>query len=123
MGETGSDAVATGIGLGMMMFQFLMIAVFYVYYSFCLMTIARKTGFTDDWMAWVPIVNIYYACIVAGKPGWWTILCLIPCVNIVVGILVWMALAEKRNKPSWWGILIIVPCVNLIVPGYLAFSD
>ncbi|MCE5247744.1 MAG: DUF5684 domain-containing protein [Candidatus Polarisedimenticolia bacterium] len=123
MEETGSQAAATGIAMAAMFGYFVVSLVLYLYFSFCLMTIARKTGHTDDWMAWVPIVNIYYACIVAGKPGWWTILFFIPCVNIIMGILVWMAIAEKRNKPSWWGILIIVPCVNLIVPGYLAFSD
>jgi hypothetical protein len=44
-------------------------------------------------------------------------------VNLVIGIIVWMAIAEARGKPSWWGILLIVPVVNIIVPGSLAFSD
>jgi hypothetical protein len=54
---------------------------------------------------------------------WWFILMLIPLVNIVVFILVWMGIAEARQKPNWWGILVIVPFFGLIVPAYLAWSD
>jgi hypothetical protein len=60
---------------------------------------------------------------VAKKPLWWILLFLVPLVNIVIAIMVWMAVAEARNKPNWWGILTVVPFVNLIVPGYLAWSD
>jgi hypothetical protein len=54
---------------------------------------------------------------------WWFLLFLIPLVNVVVAIMVWMAVAEARCKPNWWGILMIVPLVNLVVPGYLAWAD
>jgi hypothetical protein len=60
---------------------------------------------------------------IAKKPMWWFILFLVPFVNIVIAIMVWMAVAEARGKPSWWGILTIVPIANLIVPGVLAWSD
>ena len=59
----------------------------------------------------------------AKKPVWWFILFLIPLVNIIIAILVWMGVAEARNKPNWWGILLIVPVIGIIVPGYLAWSD
>jgi hypothetical protein len=60
---------------------------------------------------------------IAKKPIWWIVLCLIPLVNIVIFIIMWMGIAEARNKPSWWGVLMIVPVVSIIVPGYLAWSD
>jgi hypothetical protein len=60
---------------------------------------------------------------IAKKPVWWIILLIIPLVNMIIAIIVWMAVAEARNKPSWWGIMICVPPVGLIVPGYLAWSD
>ncbi len=53
----------------------------------------------------------------------WLILFLIPLVNIVVSIIIWMKIAEMRGKPSWLGILWIIPPIGLIVVGYLAFSD
>ncbi len=116
--------VASGVAVGAMLFiELIIFLAIYLYTSYCLMVIGKKTGHGDAWMAWVPIVNLYYMTVIAEKPGWWTLLMLIPCVNIVIGVILWMAIAEKRGKPNWWGILIIIPCVNLVVPGYLAFSD
>jgi hypothetical protein len=95
----------------------------YVYIALALQTIAKKTGTENAWWAWIPILNIILILNVAKKPIWWIVLLIIPLVNIVVGIIVWMAVAEARNKPNWWGILMIVPVVGIIVPGYLAWSD
>lgn len=95
----------------------------YVYMSLAVQTIATKTGTDNAWLAWIPIANLFLMLMVAKKPLWWFILFLIPLVNIVMVIIVWMAVAEARGKPNWWGILMIVPFVNLIVPGYLAWSD
>jgi hypothetical protein len=110
----------------MMMFGttfFFFIAVIYVYMALALMTIATKTNTPNGWLAWIPIANIFLMFNIAGKPAWWFILFLIPLVNIVIAIIVWMAIAEARHKPNWWGILMIVPVINIIVPGYLAWSD
>ena len=97
--------------------------VYYVYLALALQTIAKKTNTQDAWWAWIPILNILLMLNIAKKPLWWIILLLIPLVNIVIGIIVWMGVAEARGKPNWWGILMIVPVANLVVPGYLAWSD
>jgi uncharacterized membrane protein YoaK (UPF0700 family) len=60
---------------------------------------------------------------IAGKSMWWIVLVLIPFVNIIAAILIWMAIAAACRKPSWIGILILVPLVNLAIPPYLAFSN
>jgi hypothetical protein len=104
-------------------FMLIFAVAVYVYIALALQTIAQKTHTENPWLAWIPIVNIVLLLNIAKKPIWWFLLCLIPLINIVIGIIVWMAVAEARNKPNWWGILIIVPGVNLIVPGYLAWSD
>ncbi len=95
----------------------------YVYLSLALQTIASKTATPNDWLAWIPIANLFLLLSVAKKPLWWLLLLLIPFVNLVILIIVWMAVAEARRKPNWWGILLIVPVVNIIVPGYLAWAD
>lgn len=106
------------------MFFFLIFALaMYVYVALALQTIAQKTNTENGWWAWIPIINIVLMLNIAKKPVWWIILCLIPIVNIVIIVIVWMAIAEARGKPSWWGILFIVPAVQLIVPGYLAWAD
>lgn len=95
----------------------------YVYVALAIYTIAQKTNTENAWLAWIPILNILLILNIAKKPLWWLVLFLIPLVNIVIAVLVWMGVAEARNKPGWWGILMIVPVVGLIVPGYLAWSD
>jgi len=96
---------------------------FYIYFSLALQTIATKTGTANAWLAWIPIANVILMLQVAKKPLWWLLLFLIPLVNLIISIIIWMAVAEARGKPNWWGILMIVPVVGLIVPGYLAWSD
>lgn len=108
---------------GMMVFIWIFMLAFYVYFALAFQTIAKKTNTENAWWAWIPILQVILMLNIAKKPIWWIILMLIPLVNIVVGIIVLMAVAEARNKPSWWGILMIVPVVGLIVPGYLAWSD
>lgn len=99
------------------------VALMYVYMSLALQTIADKTHTANSWLAWIPIANLFLMLSVAKKPMWWFLLFLVPLVNIVIAIMVWMAVAEARGKPNWWGILMIVPLANLIVPGYLAWAD
>jgi len=120
--EAGRTALFAAMG-AMMLVMFVLMAALYVYMALALSTIAKKTNTANPWLAWIPIVNIILMLNIAKKPLWWFILCLIPLVNIVIMIIVWMAIAEACGKPSWWGILMIVPLVNLIVPGYLAWSD
>ena len=69
-------------------------------------SIARRVG---SLVTGILLLNI------AKKPIWWFILFLIPLVNIIIAILVWMGVAEARNKPNWWGILLIVPVIGIIV--------
>ena len=116
-------AQRAGAGGAGALFGCFFFALLYCYGAFSLQTIGKKLGAKDTWMAWIPIVNIYFICLLAGKPGWWLILCLIPIVNIVIGVIVWMAIAENRGKPSWMGILMIIPIVSLVMLGYLAFSE
>jgi hypothetical protein len=117
------DRVPTAMLGGFLLIACVIFLVMYVYVALALQTIATKTNTENAWLAWIPIVNIILMCNIAKKPVWWIILCLIPLVNIVIFIILWMGIAEARGKPNWWGILMIVPVVSLIVPGYLAWSD
>jgi len=108
---------------GMLLFILIFAAAIYVYISLALFTIANKTRTENAWLAWIPLINILLMLMIAKKPLWWFVLFLIPVVNIVMSVIVWMGVAEARNKPNWWGILTIVPMVNIIVPGYLAWAD
>ncbi len=115
--------VSSGLAAGILIGYLIFVAILYIYFAVCLMKIAQKTKTENGWFAWIPILNIVLMLQIAQKPVWWLILLLIPLVNIIILIIVWMAIAEKRGKPSWWGVMMIIPIMNLIAPGYLAFSD
>src|SRR5260370_190144 len=119
-GPSGAQAAAIG---GIILVCGLIGLAVYVYGSLTLQTIAKKTHTENAWWAWIPILHAILMLNIAKKPLWWFLLFLVPLVNIVILIIVWMAIAEARGKPSWWGILLIVPPVNIIVLGYLAWSD
>src|SRR5262245_20392053 len=118
-----SDLAAAGLGAGIILFCVVIGIGAYVYAALALQTIANKTNTQNSWLAWIPIANLILMLNVAKKPLWWIILLLIPIVNIVIIVMVWMAMAEARGKPSWWGVLVIVPVANIVVPGVLAWSD
>jgi Family of unknown function (DUF5684) len=120
--DNGSRAAGAMMGGFFLIFFLLGIAI-YVYMALALQTIAQKTNTENGWLAWIPIGNIFLMCNIARKPVWWIILCLIPLVQIVIFIILWMGIAEARNKPSWWGIMLIIPIMNIIMPGYLAWAD
>lgn len=122
----GGDEAAGGLEAlmaGSILIIFLIGLAIYVYMAIALSVIARKTNHGNRWMAWVPILNIILMLNIADKPVWWFVLLLIPLVNIVFLVIVWMAISKARSKPDWWGVLIIVPILNFILPGVLAFTD
>lgn len=119
--EPGPAAALAGGAF--LMFVLCIVLAVYVYMALVLQTIAHKTNTQNAWLAWIPIANIVLMLNIAKKPVWWILLFLIPLVNIIIAIMVWMGIAEARGKPSWLGILTIVPIANLILPGYLAWSD
>ncbi|MGO8816859.1 MAG: DUF5684 domain-containing protein [Terriglobia bacterium] len=119
-----AQEVPGGAALALFVYIFYAIfIVFYIYAAIATQVIARKTGTENGWMAWIPVANLVLWAQIAKKPIWWGLLCLVPFVNFVFMVLLWMAIAEARNKPNWWGIVMIIPLVGLIVPGYLAWSE
>lgn len=115
--------MATGVGAMGMILPLVVGLVFYIYIGYCLMVLAQKLNIEGGWWGFVPILNGLLLCKLAEKPLWWFLLLLIPLVNVVIMILMWMKIAERRGKPSWVGILMIVPIAQIIIPGYLAFTE
>ena len=118
-----NDNQAAALGVAVWGVMCVVLFLIYLYISLCIYKIAKKTGVEMAWLAWIPIIAIVPLLQAGGKPVWWIILFFIPLLNLVIGIIVWMAVAENRGKPSWVGILIIVPVINIFIPAYLAFSE
>ncbi len=73
------------------------------------------------WAAIIPFYNIYTLCKVAGKPGWWWILYIIPIVNIVIGIIVALGVARNFGKGGAFGFFLLfwpLPFIGYPILGF-----
>ena len=109
----------------------------YFHFCFCLRIIAHKTRARHASLAWIPIANLYLLCKVAHKPGVCVIFLLIPGLNIVVWLLLWMAIAQRLGHPPWGGLMMGIPVLallmvrvplafpllNLVILSYLTFTS
>ncbi len=113
----GEDyGAAAGLGAGMTIL-FIVIGVLMIVSMWKVFTKAGKPG----WAAIIPIYNFVVMLQIAHKPEWWIILMFIPFVNIIIGIIVAVAIAEKFGKSSGFAIgMILLPIVFYPV---LAFGD
>ncbi len=99
----------------------IVLVVFWVYPAVCLRMIADKTDTPDGWLAWIPIGNIFLICKITKTAGWWTVLCLIPYVNIIPGFILLYRLPGALGVQDAFRFLIILPGINFFYLGYLAF--
>ena len=63
----------------------------------------EKAG-QPGWGCLVPFYNYYLFTVIAGRPGWWVVLLLLPYVNIIFLIIVFIDIAKKFGKGTCYGI-------------------
>ncbi len=80
-------------------------------------TKAGKPG----WASIVPIYNIIVLLEIVGKPTWWILLFLIPCVNIV--FLVWTINLLSKSFGKDEGFTVGLLLLGFIFYPILAFGD
>lgn len=74
------------------------------------------------WGIFIPIYNAYLWVKIAGRPGWWTILCFIPFVNIVIAFILGIDVAKAFGKSAAFGVCLIVILGFIGIP-ILGFGD
>jgi hypothetical protein len=117
-----APAILPGLLAGFATLFIILELVFYIYFCLCIFLIAKKLDVPNPWIAWIPVVQIWTIVNCAGKPWWWILLLLVPIVNIIIGIVLWMSITENLGKNKWLGLLMLLPIVNFIFIGILAFS-
>ena len=71
------------------------------------------------WACIIPIYNVVVLLEIVGKPIWWIILYLIPLVNIIVIIIIYVALAKAFGKGVGFALgLIILPFIFYPILGF-----
>lgn len=117
LAQSGGD----GLDAILKMFGLMVGAIFavYLYFAIVLTALAVKTRTPNAWLAWIPIGNAFLLISIARRSPATFLLLLIPIVNIIVGAMLWMSVAENRGKPAWTGALFFIPGLGLLVPIYL----
>ncbi|MBE9609108.1 DUF5684 domain-containing protein [Chitinilyticum piscinae] len=78
-------------------------------------TKAGKPG----WASIVPIYNFIVLLEIVKKPLWWIVLLLIPLVNFVALIMIYLELAKKFGKGAGFGIgLVFLPFIFVPMLGF-----
>jgi hypothetical protein len=107
--------------------QIVLILIVYLIAAFFCQKIFEKCGVPNPWFAWIPILGTY-ATFQAGdeeNPTLWTILSLIPCINIVAAIkqiMAWIKICQKLGKSPWLLLVAFIPFGAIFLLGYLAFG-
>jgi len=73
------------------------------------------------WGAIIPFYNAYLLCKIAGRPGWWLLLLLIPFVNLIILIIVSIDIAKNFGQGVGFGIGLAL--LGFIFYPILGFGD
>ncbi|MBJ6763436.1 signal peptidase I [Myxococcaceae bacterium JPH2] len=73
------------------------------------------------WAAIVPIYNIIVMLKIVGRPLWWIVLLMIPCVNFIALVIVGIDMAKSFGKGTGFGLGLGL--LGFIFYPMLGFSD
>jgi len=103
-----ATAIMVGLWVGL---------IAYVIGAIFLGMLFKKAGI-PAWKAWVPIYNSWTLLQMGGQNGFWAVIALIPVVNIISAVFMYIAMyniGKKLGKPDLFVLLaIFLPIVWLI---------
>ena len=112
------EAAVAAMVLTVFTFTFLFVIAMYVISALCLMRIFKKADIEQPWAAWVPIYNNWKMLEVGGQQGFWAVLAIIPVVNIVSAVFMYIAMYHIGLKLEKEGVFVLfaifLPAVWLI---------
>ncbi|USN96845.1 MAG: hypothetical protein H6797_01450 [Candidatus Nomurabacteria bacterium] len=112
--ETTAAVALTGV---LFLFLLMIFAAGYILTSILLGQIFKKAK-VPQWAAWVPMYNLWKFLVIGDQRGLWAILGLLPFINIVSTVFIYIAayrIGKKLGKEDWFVLLaIFVPVVWLL---------
>ncbi len=85
----------------------LILAAIGLFYCVCFWKVFSKAD-QPGWAAFIPIYNIVIMLQIVGRPTWWVLLCLIPGVGAIVGIILMIDLAKSYGKDTMFALGLIL---------------
>jgi hypothetical protein len=117
-------ATLTPAAVAMLFFVYLIFVLgVYAIHAFLMSRIFKKAG-VKQWIAWVPFYNTWKLLELGGQQGFWAVLAIIPLVNIVSAVFMYIAMYHiglKLGKSDAWVVLaIFLPTIWMAI---LAFDS
>jgi len=113
-GSAAAGGLMAAFG-GMMLLVWLAILVVFIVGMWRVFVKAGQPG----WAVIIPIYNVYVLLKIAGRPGWWLLLCLIPLVNVVIAIVVAIDVAKAFGQSAVFGVVLLFLLSGI---GYLVLG-
>jgi len=115
---TSEQAAVLGLGfVAFLFFTLIFTAVLYVINAILLGRIFKKAG-EPAWIAWVPFYNSWKMLEIGNQQGFWAVLAIIPIVNFVSAVFLYIAMYNiglKLGKSGAFVVLgIFLPLVWII---------
>lgn len=123
--HSNNPLAVEGVALGIVLLLYVMAFVFgivvYAIYAYLLARIFKKAGLAE-WIAWVPFYNSWKLLEIGGQQGFWAVLAVIPIINIVSTVFIYIAMYNvglKLGKDGWWVVIaIFIPIVWFAVLAF-----
>ena len=112
-----------GVSLAIFFVIFMIIVITYALDSFLLGRVFKKAG-VKQWIAWVPFYNSWKKLELGDQQGFWAVMTIIPIVNIVATVFLYIAMYNiglKLGKEGWFVLLAIF--IPIVWTAWLAFDS
>ncbi|MCW3842483.1 DUF5684 domain-containing protein [Micromonospora yasonensis] len=112
--EQQSSAATTGMIVGALVALVLLVVSIAAMWK-----VFTKAG-QPGWAAIIPFYNYYVLVRIAGRPGWWFLLALIPIVNVVISLVVAIDLARSYGRSEVFGVvgLWLFSVIGFLILGF-----
>jgi hypothetical protein len=115
--SSASGAAAVFAMLGIFLIPIIILSVVMIIAHWKIYEKAGKPG----WAAIIPIYNIIVLLEIVGKPVWWIILFLIPCVNIIFAV--WTVNLLSKSFGQSEGFTVGLLLLGIVFYPMLAFGN
>ncbi len=102
---------------------FLIAIAVYFFYSYCLKIICEKAGTEPGCLVWIPLLQIFPLLAAADMNPLWVLGLIVPLLNIVITIVMWVKILDALGRTPLWIILMLIPGANIFFLPLLAFTD
>ena len=93
----------------------------YVFYCYCLKRIVEKCGEEPGAIIWIPILQMIPLFRIAKMNPWLVLLTLVPVVNLIVVIMVWINVLKVLGRDPI--MVLVVIFLGFIYIPYLGLSS